>query len=180
MPIDPALSTAFSLPLAALLAASAAHKAKSPAAFSGVLHNYRIVPDGLAPLLAPFVIATEAILAVGLAVPASRTVAGAGAAALFAIYAAAIAVNLIRGRTAIDCGCSFGRAVGRLTPALLIRNAILIAAALVAAAPASARPLGAVDLASITLFALTAGALYLAGESLRSNAAQHHAMERAP
>lgn len=178
MLIDPAISTALSLPLAALLAASAAHKAKAPAEFSGVLRNYRIVPDRLAPMLAPIVIAVETMLAGGLLAPASRGFAGVGAAILFAVYAAAIAVNLIRGRTGIDCGCGFGRSTGRLSPALLFRNAALIASALVAALPASTRALGVFDFASVVLFTLAAGAFYLAGESLASNAAQFHAAER--
>lgn len=178
MLIDPAISTALSLPLAALLAAAAAHKAIAPAEFSSVLRDYRVIPDSLAPLLAPAVILVEAMLAGGLLAPISRSFAGFGAAVLFAIYAAAIAVNLIRGRTGIDCGCSFGRATGRLSSALLFRNAALILSALVAASPVSARALGVFDFASAVLFTLAVGALYLAGESLASNAARFRATEQ--
>ncbi len=178
MTIDPAIKMAVGLSLALLLAASAAHKTSSPRAFLEVVRNYKIAPAAVAPPLAFILIAMEMMLAIGLLAPAAQSAAGIGAACLFAFYAIAIAINLARGRVAIDCGCSFGKSADRLSPALLYRNGALIAAALIMTAPVSSRVLGLFDFVSIGLFCATVAALYLANESVRTNAVRFHAMER--
>jgi hypothetical protein len=81
---------------------------------------------------------------------------GLAAAALLALYSAAIVVNLARGRREIDCGC-FGPAQRQpLSPALVLRNGVLIALALVCALPAGVRalvPLDALTIAALVAFA---------------------------
>ena len=47
----------------------------------------------------------EALVIVGLIVPATRPAAAMLAFALLAIYGVAIAINLVRGNRRIDCGC---------------------------------------------------------------------------
>lgn len=175
MAIDPAISTAFSVSLAAFFAASAAHKARSYSEFAGVVRNYRIGAEALAPLVSPIIVAAEMLIAIGLLIPELRSEAAIGGAGLFLLYGAAIAVNLARGRTDIDCGCSFGGSVERLTPILIVRNFVLASLALAASAAAATRELGMLDYAAILLFALTAAALYAAFESLRANWARFHA-----
>lgn len=175
MLIDPAISAALGVLLATLFAASAAHKARGFAEFAGVVRNYRIAPDGVVPALSAIVVIVEAAIAAGLLIPSTRAAAGVFAAALLLAYGGAIAVNLARGRSDIDCGCSFGGSGERLTPVLIIRNAVLASLALALAAPAGARALGAFDYASIALFALTAAALYGVFESLRVNRARFFA-----
>lgn len=167
MAIDPAISWAVAGALAALLAAGAVKKALAPADFISIVRDYRIAPALLAPPIAISIIAVEAAFAFGLLVGPWRPAAAIGAALLFTAYGAAIGVNIMRGRTTIDCGCSFGSSGARLSPLLLVRNAILAAAALLAATPTTARSLGGFDLAVIGLFGLTAAFLYLAGEALR-------------
>lgn len=173
--IDPAISTAFSLSLAMLLAASSAHKARNISQFAATFRNYEIAPEMFAPFASLLVIAVEAATALGLLVPASRAIAAVGATGLFLAYGAAIAVNLARGLADIDCGCNFGGSRERLTPALICRNAILAGVALAAAAPVGMRSLGWLDYASAALFAATATALYMTFESLRANTARFHA-----
>lgn len=175
MLIDPAISMALSVSLAALFAASAAHKARDYSEFAGVVRDYRVAPDALAPLVSRIVIASEAMIAIGLLVPASRAVAAFFGAGLFLVYGVAIAVNLARGRTEIDCGCSFGGTSERLTPVLIVRNLILAGLALASAAPAGARDLLWFDYASILLVAAASAALYVAFESLRANWARFRA-----
>jgi hypothetical protein len=177
--IDPAISLAFALSLAALLGVSAARKLGAFPEFAGVVRNYDIAPASLSTTLAVLVVATEAALAVGLIPPATRSAAAFAAACLFAAYAAAIALNLMRGRSSIDCGCSFGASGAPISPALIYRNAVLVAFALAAAAPVASRALGAFDVLAIGLFAAAAAALYLANESLAANAARFYAAESA-
>lgn len=178
MLIDPAVSTALALSLAALFAASAAHKVGDFQRFIGVVRNYSIMPVWLASSAAGIVVAMEFVLAAGFLAPAIRGFAGSGAAALLVVYASAIGLNLMRGRSDIDCGCSFGGSGERLTPALIARNFGLAIFALIAAAPTGARGLGLLDITSIALFALSSAALYAAFEGLRTNAARFHAAER--
>lgn len=178
MLIDPAVSTALALSLAALFAASAAHKVGDFRRFVGVVRNYSIMPVWMAPTAAGIVVSMEFALAAGFLAPAFRGLAGSGAAFLLAAYTGAIGLNLLRGRSDIDCGCSFGGSGERLTPALIARNFGLAIFALIAAAPTGARGLGLIDIASVALFALSAAALYAAFEGLRTNAARFHAAER--
>ncbi len=175
MQVDPAISAALAISLAALFAASAAHKARGFQEFIGVISNYRIAPDALVPLISPIVIAMEAAIAAGLILPQTRGVAALGAALLLSAYGSLIAFNLARGWRDIDCGCSFGGTGERLTPTLVYRNAALAICALAAAAPIGTRALGIFDFASIGLFAIASAALYGVFESLRANAARFHA-----
>jgi hypothetical protein len=81
-------------------------------------------------------------------------------AALLLVYAAAMAVNIVRGRTHIDCGClGFGTSRASLGWELVARNMLLAAVALAAAAlPVAPRALGAIDaisgIGAIVAFAL--------------------------
>lgn len=172
MPIDAAITTTAAIAIAMLFAASAARKVADFAEFAGVVRNYAIAPAALSAPLGGLLIAIEASIAALLLAPATRAAAGVAAAALFCIYAMAIGLNLARGRTSIDCGCSFGASGDRLSPTLLYRNGLLAATALVAAAPASSRALSLADFAFVALFSLTAAAAYLAAETLRSTASR--------
>ncbi len=170
MQLDPAISAALALSLTTLFAASVAHKASAFEEFVGIVRNYGIAPENLAHAVAIGAVAAEAVVAAGMVFPLSRAAAALGAAGILATYGAAIAFNLSRGRRDIDCGCSFGESREQLSSMLVARNTALAIAALVATAPVSARELGIFDFASIGLFVLASAALYIAFESLRSNA----------
>jgi hypothetical protein len=170
MLIDPALSLGAALPLAALLAAAAWHKARDLSRFAAAFDAYQLMPNGAGRVAAPLLIAVEASAALGLLAPASRFEAGIAAAVLFTAYGAAIAFNLALGRRDIDCGCRFGIGASKISSSLVLRNAGLAAASLVAAMPAAARPLGAFDFVSIALAAAAAAALYAGFDAVNSNA----------
>lgn len=100
--------------------------------FEGVLANYRLLPRwAIAPVhvLLPLV-----EIAVAIAV-LTRPALGAPAAALLLLFAAAMAVNLRRGRRDIDCGCHQSALRQRLSWALVWRNGVLALLALAAALP---------------------------------------------
>lgn len=175
MQIDPAISLALSVSLAALFAATAMHKARGFAEFAGIVRDYRIAPQGVVAPLAAIIILAEAAIAAGLLTPSTRAAAGLGAGLLLLVYGGAIAFNLARGRRDIDCGCSFGGAGERLTSALVVRNLALAVLALALAAPTGERALGPLDYASAAIFALTAAALYALFERLRANQARFYA-----
>jgi hypothetical protein len=147
--IDPAVHALLRGGLAALLAAAALHKLRDLHAFRVALGDYRLVPWALTGAVAPALVAAEGTAAALLLSPAARPWGFAAAAALLALYSAAIAVNLARGRRDIDCGC-FGPALRTgLSGGLLARNALLLAAAGAGLAPVAARPLGPLDAVTI-------------------------------
>lgn len=172
MQIDPAITIALSLGLAALFAAGAVHKLRSPREFFAIVRNYRLMPTWLAPVIGSAIVAAEFAIAAGLLLAEWRQEVAVGAAVLLATYGLAIAINILRGRTAIDCGCSFGARGDQLTWWLPLRNAALALAALAVALPAAPRPLGWLDALSIGLFVLGAAVLYATFEALRSNTAR--------
>lgn len=141
--IDPLIDTTFALALATLFASTAQHKFREGVRFEAQLSEYRLLPEPLVAPAAKVLAALELVIALALLPPATRDPAALGAAALLALYALAIAVNLQRGRDHIDCGC--GDAPTLLSPWLLLRNAMLVAAAAVVALPEGARATGVLD-----------------------------------
>lgn len=141
---DPLTQTVIALGLALLFAVGAVTKARHFARFSAQLAEYRLVPAVGVPVAAAIVALSEALVALALPWPTLRAPASLTAAALLSTYAAAIAVNLLRRRDYIDCGC--GDTPVLLTPWLLLRNGVLAAAALSLALPGTNRAVGAVDL----------------------------------
>ncbi len=142
---DPVVDVVLRAALALLFASAARHKLRDLAGFRGVLQAYRLLPERLVAVTAPVVVGIELGLAAALVLPATRSLAGLGAAALLTAYSFAIAINLARGRRAIDCGCGGPGARQPISEWLVLRNALLTGAALFTLAPAAARPLLWVD-----------------------------------
>ena len=144
--MDMILAALLRTALAALLATAAFHKARDFSAFRASLADYRLVSEPLLLPVAMTLLLGEGAAAIAVMVPAIASVGLAAGAGLFALYAGAIAVNLLRGRHHIDCGC-FGPAARRpIHPGLVVRNLLLASAAAVAAAlPAVVRPVHWVD-----------------------------------
>jgi len=116
------------------------------------------------------VIGVEVVVAIALLAPARRAPGPVAAAAVLAVYGAAIAVNLARGRRHIDCGC-VGPAVRRpISGWLVARNAALAAAALAAVAPVRPRPLVWVDALTVMGATATLAALYASVDRLLAHA----------
>jgi hypothetical protein len=89
---------------------------------------------------------------------------------LLGVFTGAIAINLARGRTDIDCGC-FGPALRqRLSWWLLLRNGALFALLAIALMPAGVRPMDFLDVATAAMAAATVVVLYTAANYLIANA----------
>lgn len=102
------------------------HRALVP----GVIANYRLLPAALVMPVALVLPPVESALGLGLI--ASGLGAGAAlgwlalpATALLLGFAAAMAVNIARGRSHIDCGCGHAALRQPLSAALVVRNAVL-------------------------------------------------------
>ena len=143
--IDPAVVLVLRGAGCALFASAALHKLRGFADFRVALADYRLVPWWASGLAARGVVAAELASAVLLVSPMARPFGFASAAGLLALYTAAIGVNLLRGRSDIDCGC-FGPAHrAPLGGALVARNAGLGVLAVAGLLPVAARPLVALD-----------------------------------
>lgn len=152
MTIDPALDLALRAALSLLLLTAAAHKLRDLGSFRATLAEYRLLPASAVRVGAAAVAGVEVALAVGLHV--ARREALVGTAALLAVYAGAIAVNLARGRRDLDCGCGGPRRT--ISGMLVARNLLLAAIAVAGLLPPSPRPvtwLDAITIAAVTAFA---------------------------
>jgi len=92
--------------LALVLAAAALPKFKKMDEFVGIVANYRLLPDALVTPFAKGLPVVEVVIALALLLPPLHAFAGMASAVLFIMFAVALAVNLGRGRTHIDCGCT--------------------------------------------------------------------------
>ena len=164
--IDPLFGVLATAALALLFAVAAAGKLRDLARFTAVLDAYAIVPAPLVGAAARALPAFELVIAAGLVVPAARAVSAAVAAGLLLAYAAAIGVNLARGRRDLDCGCDgFGRR-HPIAGWMLIRNALMAGLAGVAAAPRAPRALEAVDALTLSAGLVALVLIYRAADEL--------------
>lgn len=167
---DPIYVVASALTVAVILASAATHKLRAPMRFAHQLEDYQLVPGALVGLLARLIPALEVVIALGMLIPTARSTASLAACALLAAYAAAIGINLWRGRHDIDCGCAGPDQAQPLRPQLLLRNAILVGLGLLASIEPLSRQLGLFDGFVILAASATALLLYAATDGLLANA----------
>lgn len=103
---DPTAAVFASLFLALVLIAAAIPKLQRQDEFQGVVANYRLLPSYLVAPFARLLPWMELACAAGLVIVPMREIAAWAAAGLFLLFALALAINVGRGRTHIDCGCT--------------------------------------------------------------------------
>jgi uncharacterized membrane protein len=168
--IDPVVGWMAAIAAAAIFAASGALKFYDLETFRGAVTNYRLIPEWLATPFAWVAPVLESAAALGLLLSPIRAPAALMLIALLGVFTGAIAINLMRGRTDIDCGCFSPALRQRLSWWLLLRNGalfILLAIALTRLAP---RPMDFLDLATAAMAAATVVVLYTAANYLIANA----------
>lgn len=171
-PIDPVVHHLLQLGGGLLFGFAAVHKLRDPAAFRSALAGYRLLPDGLVAPVARGLPWLELGLAAALLLPASTPLAAWSAAALLALYAGAVGVNLARDRREIDCGCGGAGGSRPLGASLLVRNGVLIAALLFLLEPVSERGLTALDMATLIFATGCLALLYAAIDVALANGAR--------
>jgi len=106
----------------------------------GVVANYRLLPDSLVAPVAALLPVVELGLGLGLVAGVFTggvlRLLGLPAAALFVLFAAAMAINIRRGRRAIDCGCGRSQLRQPLRWGLVVRNIVLAVLVAIQALPA--------------------------------------------
>ncbi|NTY35951.1 MauE/DoxX family redox-associated membrane protein [Burkholderia diffusa] len=106
MTLDPVLATSAQAGAAVVVLLGAFAKMRRPAAFRHALAGYRLLPDALTAPVAFAIPLAEAVCAAALLFPDTRVAGAIGLIALLAVFAAGLAINLLRGHTDIECGCS--------------------------------------------------------------------------
>jgi hypothetical protein len=163
--MDPVLAVVLRGALALLLVVAALHKLRDRGAFGATLDAYALLPAALTATVARLVPALELAAAALLVAPRTAAAGGVLATALLAVYAAAMGINLLRGRRDLDCGCMGPGARSPVGLGLILRNLVLMVAALVAGfAPGHARALVGVDFLTVPLAIAALAALYAALE----------------
>lgn len=158
--LDPLVGLTIAWALAALFAAAALHKLSSWQEWPGLVREYALVPDCAADVAAAVLPGAEALTACALVWPAARSLGAVAAAALMLAYGAALAINLGRGRTTIDCGCFGSRQRQGIAPWMVWRNLLLAGCALLLTLPVDGRALGATDLIVAAAAVATLAFLY--------------------
>lgn len=144
------------------------HKVDDYGRFYGFVADYRLVPDALVGVVSRTLIALELAVVMLLVWPPLAMWGAAGALALLGLYSLVIAINLLRGRTRIECGC--GGPAQPLSWKLIVRNLSLMAIAALALLAPSA--LSGVLATFVALLAgLLAFALFIVAEQVMSNLA---------
>jgi hypothetical protein len=158
--MDPLLKLTVAWSLAVLFAASTAHKIAAFGEWPGVVRSYRVLPRTLALPAAGLLLIAGALTAGALVWPATRQIGSCAAAAQLILFAAAMAINLRRGRSSIDCGCFGSRLRQRISAWMMVRNLILALVALGVLLPAKPRELTVLDIAAVVAAVATLALLY--------------------
>lgn len=111
--------------LALIFLLAAFHKMRHWSLLFGVISNYRLLPQTLvapATMLLPVV---ELGIGLGLLSDLMAVWVALAAMAMLLMFATAIAINVRRGRTHIDCGCGQSFLKQGLSPSMVGRNVIL-------------------------------------------------------
>jgi Methylamine utilisation protein MauE len=168
--VDPAIVLLARASVSLLFAVAAVHKLLRPHQFVSALEAYELAGRRFNAVIARILPLLELAAAIGIWIVPSRPSASALAATLFVIYAAAIGINLTRGRRDLDCGCT---AFGRRSPIagwMLVRNSILAVVAVLASAPTMSRALTLTDALTVAGGLCVLTFIYLAADALLATA----------
>ena len=163
--IDPAVGALLLGAFALLFASAALHKLLDLRAFAEAFRAYEVVPPPLARAawLVPLL---ELTVGTGLLAGGSRTGAAAAGAVLLLGYAAAIAINLARGRRELSCGCGGANDKRPIAAWMVWRNLALAALLAATALPWAPRELRAADALTIGAGTAVAALLYMSVDGL--------------
>ena len=161
MSIDPAIAFLVIACAALLFAASAIHKLRDLRRFDEIFAAYGLLPLPASLRLSRAVPLVEAAVAAGLLFDAIRNVCAYVGITLLLAYAGAIALNLVRGRRDLACGCGGPDDRRPIAPWMVGRNILIAALLVVPTLPWSPRPLVLTDGVTIGFGTATCALIYL-------------------
>jgi hypothetical protein len=156
-----------------LFAHAAWHKLSDFDAFKGLVADYQVTPEYTATGVSRVVAAAEVAVPCALVLRETRHAGALLAIALLVAYAAAMALNILRDRRHIDCGC--GGPEQLLDWSLVIRNIVLagiVAVVLLSNSPA----LSFAEAAAAIAAGLTLWFAFVVVEQVLANASRMRAI----
>src|SRR5690242_16014905 len=103
MSFDPSIVLAGRILGALVFAAAVLGKLRHRQEFVGVVANYRLVPDQAVAAVAWSIMVAEILIVLSLGTGLAQTAGAVVAMLMLGLFAAAIAINIQRGRRHIDC-----------------------------------------------------------------------------
>src|SRR5277367_4901344 len=170
MTLDPAIGALITAAVALLFASAGVHKLRDLKGFDAIFSAYGLMPIVSRTRITWVVPMLEMSVAAGLSVKISRPFAAALAMVLLSGYAAAIAINLKRGRRDLACGCGGPDERRTIAPWMVWRNGLIVLGAALVFVPWSNRPLGVWDAITVAFGVMTVALLYLCIDQLLGNA----------
>ncbi|MCW5596289.1 MAG: hypothetical protein KIT42_10510 [Rhodocyclaceae bacterium] len=167
--LDPILTHMCAAVLAIIFIGGAWHKLRDREAFAMAVEQYRLVPESWAGALAWALPLWELAAGGLLLLTATREVGALLALALLLVVTAAVTVNLLRGRSHIDCGCGGPEGGQHLSWALVARNLLLAVLVPASVAMEGSRQLVWLDGLTVVTGALGFYGLYAVANQLMAN-----------
>lgn len=167
-----------SLLLSWVFLSAAWHKLRRPDHFRLALDGYRLLPFKAHSSHASIVALAEAAIGAGMLVGQTRATAAAAGMLVLVAYALAIGVNLLRGRTDVDCGCAGPAGRQPISWYLVARNILLVVLAAATLVTAPERALGWVDWLTTACAGLLAILVYRGSGVLLDNQLKLNAIRR--
>lgn len=126
MPNDPAITIISALVLSYIFVLAGLHKFQNLSEFRGTLENYQLFSERLLLPLSLLVPTLEIAAGLGLLILPGAGLAAMTVGLLLSLYIFAIAINLLRKRRDIDCGCLGPLQKQTLSEWLIVRNVLLL------------------------------------------------------
>lgn len=173
--LDPLIVKAISIGLGLMFFFAAFHKLNDSEQFRITLLEYQLLPEALVAPASRIIPIVEILLGGSWLLSFyQQSLTAYVSAGLLAAYAAAIGINIYRGRVHFDCGCGFaGKSDNEqyLSGGLILRNLVLVAAALLTVLPAGTRSFSLGDYLTLTATLLATALLFGATNQLLANRA---------
>jgi len=167
---DPVITHMVAAALAMLLLVGAWQKLRDQVAFRTALEAYDILPASrLSGAFAWLLPAAEVVAGIALVIDSTRALGVVLGAVLLTVVTAAVAVNLLRGRTDLGCGCGGIEDEQSLSWALVARNGVLLALLAVVSIEPVARDLLWLDYLTVAAGACALYGLYAMINQLLAN-----------
>lgn len=173
---DPVLTLAVRLTMAGVFLTGGLHQWRDRAMFAAVVEGYGLLPRPLVAPVALLLPVCEITTGLLLLWPSTGTLGAFAGLWILCGVSAAVAINLLRGRRDIDCGCGGASGDQTLSWALVARNGVLGGLLGVGALSASPRTLAVLDVCVALFAGLAALGLYAASNQLLANAPRLQAL----
>ncbi len=169
MSLDPIVGKAISALFSLIFLTGAWDKLRDRHVFAGVVQGYEVLPAAWAFAASLLIATVELFLGLFLLFPGAVPAAPWLGLGFLSMVTAVLVINLLRGRTDLDCGCGGASADQQISWGLVARNLGLGMLLGLAGAHSTLRDTGWADVLLTIFAAVTAFGLYAAANQLLSN-----------